>query len=95
MPRQPQIDVIRRSNDLRIDVGWPRLLAVAIVVRAWLDLKALNEQGGSLKEYSHCTLISRAELDRFFESPWCSLLLTGAGKYDPEYVKEKAQCVIG
>lgn len=83
--RPPHIDVAVRGEIYGIKNPY-RLLACAIICRAWLDYRALcnapprPESGGAA---------NKRELDDFFASRWCELLLSGTS-YDGDYIKEKA-----
>lgn len=86
----PHIGVVERAEDCGLNIPWYRLLAMGIVVRAWLDQRALKQRAED-SMYNCGVWVSEYELDRFFGSKWCDLLLTGT-EHTGENIKEAAIC---
>ncbi len=86
----PHIGVVERAEDCGVNIPWYRLLAMGIVVRAWLDQRALRQRAED-SMYNCGVWVSEYELDRFFGSKWCDLLLTGT-EHTGENIKEAAIC---
>lgn len=88
--RAPHIDVATRGEVYGIKNPY-RLLACGVICRAWLDYRALRETDARMMD---SLLVTRHELDEFFNGRWCELLLSGT-PFDGEYIKEKALCATG
>lgn len=86
----PHIGVVERAEGCGLNIPWYRLLAMGIVVRAWLDQRALRQRAED-SMYNCGVWVSEYELDRFFGSKWCDLLLTGT-EHTGENIKEAAIC---
>lgn len=86
----PHIGVVERAEGCGLNIPWYRLLAMGIVVRAWLDQRALKQRAED-SMYNCGVWVSEYELDRFFGSKWCDLLLTGT-EHTGENIKEAAIC---
>ena len=92
--RQSTEGVIERANDWNLNIPWYRMLAVSIIQRAWLDLRALECEKSSLMKICG-SYVFRREVERFLDSGWCGQLLMGAcdAGIDGDYVKESAKNV--
>lgn len=86
--KRRRIDVVEKMSDLNMPLPWYRAIAMAIIVRAkqdW-DMLNLNGTGRDSIEFTN-QRVDRWELENFFQSPWCDLLLTGTS-YDTENFRE-------
>lgn len=92
--RQTTEGVTERANDWNLNIPWYRLLAVSIIQRAWLDMRTLEYEQKDLADISG-SWVYRVEVEKFFDSRWCSTLLTGVygTEIDGKYVKESAKNV--
>lgn len=75
------IDVVQRVNSDGAQVPWYRLLPVAIICRAALDMKELDYYGVDTHK-SGCGYVHRAEVEAFAKSPWCATLMMGVSNWD-------------
>lgn len=75
------IDVIQRVNTFGEKVPWYRLLSVAIVCRAVMDIEELDYYGTNVHN-SGLGNVYRAELETFSRSEWCKTLMCGVENWD-------------
>lgn len=94
--KTPHTDIVRRADAIGADAPWYRLLGVAIICRAVLDMKKLLEDDVHA-EYINGSLTSRSEIREFAESGWCEVLMSGVANWTPEYIERVAtrKCVTG
>lgn len=74
--KSPHIDIVRRAQSMGVDAPWYRLLSVAIISRAVLDWRYLDDNDLIIEKLPG-GYTSRAELTQFAESDWCTLLMQG------------------
>lgn len=86
----PHIDIVRRAQSVGVQAPWYTLLAVAIVSRAVLDWRYLDENETFLENLNGY-YTSRPELRRFAESDWCDTLMQGFEGWTPEFIERAAR----
>lgn len=75
------IDIVQRANTTGEAIPWYRLLAVAIICRAVMDIEELDYYGTNAHTSGHGN-VYRAELDAFCRSAWCDTLMCGVTHWD-------------
>lgn len=88
--RTPHIDIVRRAQALGVQAPWYKLLAVAVVSRAALDWRYLDESEMYLVNLNGFNT-SRPELRQFAESEWCETLMQGFEGWTPEFIERAAR----
>lgn len=87
--KTPHIDIVRRAKAMGIEASWERLLAVAVVSRAVLDWRYLDDNDLIIEKLDG-VYTSREELTVFAESDWCTLLMQGFEGYTPTFIRRVA-----
>lgn len=87
MARARYSDMVTRADALGVDASGMECLAVAIFDQTARDLRRLKATG---KTYMHHMgdFISVDEIDAFFQSAWCEILLGGTS-WTPEEVRAR------
>lgn len=84
------VDIAQRVNSSGEDAPWYRLLAVAIVCRAVMDIEELDHYGADTHK-SGVGVVHRAEVNAFAKSGWCALLMSGVSDWNEDSLARLAK----
>lgn len=84
------IDITQRTNSSGEQAPWYRLLAVAIVCRAVMDMKELDHYGVDTHK-SGVGYVHRAEVEAFAKSGWCATLMMGVSGWNENSLAKLAK----